>query len=611
MNRDRISRQKLAKLASHKELSEDELEIETDGFPTLRPTQNDDLFGLEDEFGTLRLSPHKQIDPRPPSKSISQKPSLSPGFMMKFVEPQEEHLSFDKDFDANDVFNPRNLLKQNQAFVTPKANPSPGTASNTSPIRRRSLSDYSEGTDTGLTSELDDGDFEEEIDDIFGKEESGIYSSGGRSNSANFSKAGQVLSTKREELQRQAEKEEAEMYERYKKLKQADVNTLKLKDHNGFLPTNPNHLDALENDGTVNYEYTRDDDEAFEDGFELDQPLDLEISKLHRSVRSSSKSRTLEREMLMPNFPKSLEPSRPTKFKSTMDLNGASRSNHPLFNDDNDIIKRLNRMPSFHQQSKPQKNDDEINRDMELRKKELLEKYMEITERQKKLNTSPKKNKNFTRDSASKRRGVGLVKFLNQGNNVPAVNANGKMKYNHANQRWEGNEHDLVRFEEYENQQQAKKPGLIRKQDFQTRMEEVQGNMRYDAENLRWINTDEDDMENERIFEDLPDLEPNDIPQYSQPQFNFDIQGRGVSTFTQRTILTTSSDRSSAIGRQNVEAEFQLLARNLSRFEKEEAKIRRKTHTWFAPKEQYRLNRHNKFTGDYFWEIRKMVCEDS
>lgn len=313
----------------------------------------------------------------------------------------------------------------------------------------------------------------------------------------------------------------------------------------------------------------------------------------------------------MPNFPKSLEPSRPTKFKSTMDLNGASRSNHPLFNDDNDIIKRLNRMPSFHQQSKPQKNDDEINRDMELRKKELLEKYMEITERQKKLNTSPKKNKNFTRDSASKRRGVGLVKFLNQGNNVPAVNANGKMKYNHANQRWEGNEHDLVRFEEYENQQQAKKPGLIRKQDFQTRMEEVQGNMRYDAENLRWINTDEDDMENERIFEDLPDLEPNDIPQYSQPQFNFDIQGRGVSTFTQRTILTTSSDRSSAIGRQNVEAEFQLLARNLSRFEKEEAKIRRKTHTWFAPKEQYRLNRHNKFTGDYFWEIRKMVCEDS
>lgn len=531
--------------------------------------------------------------------------------MMKFVEPQEEHLSFDKDFDANDVFNPRNLLKQNQAFVTPKANPSPGTASNTSPIRRRSLSDYSEGTDTGLTSELDDGDFEEEIDDIFGKEESGIYSSGGRSNSANLSKAGQVLSTKREELQRQAEKEEAEMYERYKKLKQADVNTLRLKDHNGFLPTNPNHLDALENDGTVNYEYTRDDDEAFEDGFELDQPLDLEISKLHRSVRSSSKSRTLEREMLMPNFPKSLEPSRPTKFKSTMDLNGASRSNHPLFNDDNDIIKRLNRMPSFHQQSKPQKNDDEINRDMELRKKELLEKYMEITERQKKLNTSPKKNKNFTRDSASKRRGVGLVKFLNQGNNVPAVNANGKMKYNHANQRWEGNEHDLVRFEEYENQQQAKKPGLIRKQDFQTRMEEVQGNMRYDAENLRWINTDEDDMENERIFEDLPDLEPNDIPQYSQPQFNFDIQGRGVSTFTQRTILTTSSDRSSAIGRQNVEAEFQLLARNLSRFEKEEAKIRRKTHTWFAPKEQYRLNRHNKFTGDYFWEIRKMVCEDS
>ncbi|QRG38184.1 hypothetical protein FDK38_002583 [Candidozyma auris] len=611
MNRDRISRQKSAKLASHKELSEDELEIETDGFPTLRPTQNDDLFGLEDEFGTLRLSPHKQIDPKPPSESINQKPSLSPGFMMKFVEPEEEHLSFDKDFDANDVFNPRNLLKQNQAFVTPKANPSPGTASNTSPVRRRSLSDYSEGTDTGLTSELDDGDFEEEIDDIFGKEESGIYSSGGRSNSANLSKAGQVLSTKREEFQRQAEKEEAEMYERYNKLKQADVNTLKLKDHHGFSPTNPNHLDALENDGTVNYEYTRDDNEAFEDGFELDQPLDLEISKLRRSVRSSSKRRTLEREMSMPNFPKSLEPSRPTKFKSTMDLNGASRSNHPLFNDDNDIIKKLNRMPSFHQQSRPQKNDDEINRDMELRKKELLEKYMEITERQKKLNTSPKKNKNFNRDSASKRRGVGLVKFLNQGNNVPVVNANGKMKYNHANQRWEGNEHDLVRFEKYENQQQAKKPGLIRKQDFQTRMEEVQGNMRYDAENLRWINTDEDDMENERIFEDLPDLEPNDIPQYSQPQFNFDIQGRGVSTFTQRTISTTSSDRSSAIGRQNVEAEFQLSARNLSRFEKEEAKIRRKTHTWFAPKEQYRLNRLNKFTGDHFWEIRKMVCEDS
>ncbi|KAF3986402.1 hypothetical protein FT663_04545 [Candidozyma haemuli var. vulneris] len=613
MSRERISRQKSARLASLREHSGEEFDFETDGIPTLRPSQNDDLFGLEEDFGTLRLSPQKQSSNRPPARQLNHKPSLSPGFMMQFVESEEDHLSFDKDFNENDLFNPGDVLRQNGSLVTPKAKFSPGTASNPSPLRRRSLSDYSEGTDTAMTSEMDDDDFEEEIDDIFGKEESGIYSSGGRSNSnPNGSRAGQILSNKKEQLQRQAEKEEAEMYERYKQSRHSEgaINTLKLKDLNQAMSNNQINQDPLENERTVNYEYTRDDNEAFEDGFDLEQPLDLEISKFHRP---SLKKKSLAREMSMPNFPKSLESSRPTKYKSSMDLAAFTRKDHPVFNSSNEIIKRLNRMPSFHNQtgrSEP-KNDDEINRDMELRKKELLEKYMEITEKQKKLNTSPQRNKTASREPTNKRKGVGLVKFLNNQDNAPAVNPNNKMKYNPMHKLWEGNEHDLMRFEEPESDHPGRKPGLIRKQDFQQRTEKIQGNMRYDAENLRWVNTEDDDKENEKIFEDVPDLEPNDIPQYTRPDLNFDIHGRGVSTFTQRTVSTTSSDRSSALGRQNVGNEFQLSTKNLSRFEKEEAKIKRKTHNWFAPKEQYRLNKERTFSGDYFWEIRKMVCEEN
>lgn len=606
MSRERISRQKLARLASLREHSDEELDFEADGIPTLRPSQNDDIFGLEEDMGTLRLSPQKQ-----PARQLNHKPSLSPGFMMQFVESEEDHLSFDKEFNENDLFNPSDSLRQNIQLVTPKAKFSPGTASNPSPLRRRSLSDYSEGTDTAMTSELDDDDFEEEIDDIFGKEESGIYSSGGRSNQENLSKAGQILSKRKEQLQRQAEKEEEEMYERYKQLKHGEsaVNTLKLKDLNYAMSNHQINQDPLENEHTVNYEYTRDDNEAFEDGFDLDQPLDLEISKFHRS---NSKKKRLAREMSMPNFPKSLEPSRPMKYKSTMDLAAFARNDQAAFNHNNEIIKRLNRMPSFHSQSRRSepKSDDQINHDMELRKKELLDKYMEITEKQKKLNTSPKKNKHISKDLPTKRRGVGLVKFLNHDSNVPAVSSNNKMTYNPTNKLWEGNDHDLMRFEEHE-EHQTKKPGLIRKQDFQPKTEKIQGNMKYDAENLRWVNMDDDDRENEKIFEDLPDLEPNDIPQYTRGNLQFDAQGRGVSTFTQRTVLTVSSGRSSAMGHQSLGEEFQLLAKNLSRFEKEEAKIRRKTHNWFAPKEQYRLNKQSSFSGDYFWEIRKMVCEEN
>lgn len=606
MSRERMSRQKLARLASLREQSDEELDFEADGIPTLRPSQNDDLFGLEEDFGTLRLSPQKQA-----MKSLNHKPSLSPSFMMQFVESEEDHLSFDQEFNENDLFNPNDVFRHTPNLVTSKSKFSPGTASNPSPLRRRSLSDYSEGTDTAMTSELDDNDFEEEIDDIFGKEESGIYSGDGRSNMGNLSKAGQVLSNRKEQLQRQAEKEEAEMYERYKQMKHGEsaVNTLKLKDLNHAMSTSAFNQDPLENENTVNYEYTRDDHEAFEEGFAADEPLDLKISKFHRS---GPKKKSLAREMSMPNFPKSLESSKPTKYKSTMDLAAFTRKDHPVFNNSNEIIKKLNRMPSFHNQTKRPEpnNDDQINHDMELRKKELLEKYMEITEKQKKLNTSPKKNKHLMRGTPYKRRGVGLVKFLNNDSNVPAVSSNNKMTYNPENKLWEGNDHDLMRFEDQEDHQ-AKKPGLIRKQDFQPKTEKIQGNMRYDAENLRWVNLDDDDKDNENIFEDLPDLEPNDIPEYGRTSSQFNTQGRGVSTFTQRTVLAASSDRSSAVGRLGLGDEYLLLAKNLSRFEKEEAKIRRKTQNWFAPREQYRLNKQRNFSGDYFWEIRKMVCEEN
>lgn len=611
MARDRIATKKSAMLARLSERGDEDFQ------PLAKFNgEADDFYPIDDDFKTLKISSNSMSGVHPPPRKSKSRPSISPNLIMKYAESEDEDLSFAEDFDPH-LFN-ADSVKMNQRkhnLLVPEDKFLPMTLSTVSPVRRKSLSDYGEdNTDTDITSEMDEDDFEE-VDDIFGKEESGIYSSGGQKTSfANISKASQILTRKKQELQREAEVEEAELYERYKK--QAKVpetlNTLKLKDLSvGDRGHNP-HLDAdaLENERTVNYEYSRDDFESFEDGFDMEAPIKFEPGKLKQYQTSKGNVQLLHK-MSMPTFPNSLRASKATRFRSTMDFGAVMESEHPVFNNSNKLIRKLDRMPSFHSRKaekvKEFANDDELNYNMEVRKKQLLERYMEITEQQKYLKTSPKKGLKQLRHPGTKRKGVGLVKYLNDQSFVPATSASGKMKYNAESRRWEGNEHDLMRFDDAPGVK--KQPSLITSKDFKQHNDKIKGNMMYDAENLRWVNLDKVDEE-EMVFKDVPDLVPNDIPQYKQTETKPVIADRGVSTFTQRTTLTNSSG-SSAFGRATVGDEFQLLAKLMTKFEKEEVKIRKKTHHWFGPNEHYKLDRPRAFKAEYFWEIRKMVVDDS
>ncbi|KAM9887647.1 hypothetical protein OXX69_013273, partial [Metschnikowia pulcherrima] len=122
--------------------------------------------------------------------------------LARFVERDDDELSFGEDVQIDNLrghaFSPNFL--------------SPGTGSLTSPIRRHSLSEFSEGTDTDIT-EINDEDFEE-IDDIFGKEESGIYSSGGTRASKKAGgpgRAREVLLQRKQQLEEEAKAEDDEL----------------------------------------------------------------------------------------------------------------------------------------------------------------------------------------------------------------------------------------------------------------------------------------------------------------------------------------------------------------------------------------------------------------
>ncbi|EEQ36277.1 hypothetical protein CLUG_00400 [Clavispora lusitaniae ATCC 42720] len=568
----------------------------------------DDLDGLDgniaNDFKTLRISGIDDVvATSSPVKRKAIRPSISPGFKMDTGAPDDEDFLFDEDFEGQ--LNPENI-RLNQLRHTPlqKDNRfSPKTFSSASPVRRRSLSDYSEGTDTDIT-EMNEEDFED-IDDIFGKEESGIYSSGGKKqNNANISRASQILTEKKSQLKKQADLEDKELFEKYHHRHGEEVNTLRLKDLKRYPVISNLDEDPLENERTVNYEYTRDDNESFEDGFDLNVPMRLEATKL-KQFQSQPNIATLSSKISMPAFPKSLKPSAPTKFRSTMDLPAQLKDEHPLFNNSNKIIRKLDRMPSFrHSKEADRKlsNDDRLNIDMERKKQQLLEKYMEITEKQKQLNSSPRR---AARKQRATKKGVGLLKFLNDRTAAPIVNGNDKMRFNAVNRRWEGNDHDLLRFEEQNDTLKAKKqPALITSKEFSSNNAKISGNMLYDSENMRWVNLDPVAEENLDVFDEMSDLEPNDIPRYHK----YPVE-RGVSAFTQRTTSTVSSDRSSS--QSSAGEEFQLSNRLVSRFEKEEQKIRKKTQNWFGHHEQYRIDKERHFDSEYFWEIRKMVMDNS
>lgn len=536
--------------------------------------ENEHFLDQLDEILVGELQSSRSSPQKPFSRS---KPTLSPGMFMKYVDNDEDGFS-----DVDPARLNMENLRISQAKHSNDYRSLPATTS--SPIRRKSLSDYSEDTETDITEMNDDF---VEADDIFGKEESGIYSNGGSGHhKADTSRVSQMLAKKKRQLQKEADLEDRELFLRYRKQHGEEVNTLKLKDLR-FQPDTNLDKDALENERTVNYEYTRDDYESFEDGFDDIDHIGPEKLRLFRPP-------AIPHKMSMPLFPNLLKLSKQAKFRLTMDLEAAIRNEHPIFNSSNKLISKLGRMPSFHSKHDLEafQHDDELY-SMEQKKKALLEKYMEISEKQKQLRTSPRKKHLPTKH------GVGLVRYLNDRSTVPSVGGNGAMKFNPRTKRWEGNDYELMRFEDDHTRNH---PSLITREDFDVRGDTIKSSMKYDADNMRWVNLDEADEVENNVFFDVPDLEPNDIPRYRAPS------DRGVSTFTQRTVLTVSSDKSGLSA--SAGDEFQLTPKLLAKFQKEEAKIRKKTHHWFGSNEHYRVDRPRTLGEEHGWEIRKMVMDN-
>lgn len=672
-------------LAQFQEVEDDfEVVLEDDPIdPRTHNASNDGDYFIDDDFKTLRLGSN-DVE----TLKTGSKPSLSPMHnLLLYSEDNKDSDPFNQDFmDFQEEKFDRHNLAFNLKTSLPKptlpeeVRLSPATMSTLSPksrIRSKSLSEFSEETnDTDVTSQLNEDDFED-VDNIFGNEESGIYSSGGgrtyqtkETSKINAQRANEHLIRKQRQLQNDAELEERELYKKYARLQSQvnhdEINTLKLKDfktfHRNRLNQNSLDLDALENEKTINYEYTRDDFENFEEGFDLSSPIKFDTRlqnvatnsrDFHQIEGLSTKGHRMSSKMSMPNFtqfenttaqPNTFRANNIKKYKSSMDLGGGNVSEHPFFNNNNKIIKKLDRIPSFYNKDMLKEVPDEnqkLNEDIELQKQQLLNKYMEITEKQHQLNgTSPKKtNKSLSfmkqqRSSPKKGRKIGLVRYLND-NSIPMTTSKSSssrtaMHFNPVSKNWEGNDIDLMKFEALTSSvlklpnSKSSRPSLITVLDFKSKDRKIQGNMVYDSENLKWVNLDKGEEEDDvQVFKNVPDLIlENDSHDHHRrlhsshgrtpsPHKMFD---RGVSTFTQRTTSTnsTNSEENHKLAVSNQEgSEFLLLEKIMERFYKEEAKISKKTKNWFNSNEVYLVgHRHSApFNNDYFWEIRKMVID--
>jgi cell cycle arrest protein BFA1 len=564
-------------------------------------SDDDDIFGqveddLDEEFQTLKLN-SDDIDTLP--KSFKYKPILLParGGMVD--------LEFSP-IDSISTSSPKlSVLASNRYH-------SVSTSTYARPVTRKSLSEYSEGDETDVTSQLNDDEFED-MDNLFGAGEAGIYN-----------KMNQKLKSKQAELQANAEREERELQNRLhsiqqqKKLMNNDTcATLKLKDFNQFNKSlthqNISFHNQLDNDNTIDFEYTKDEFEDFEQGFDNNfenKMLNSTNNQLKRFYSSSKLNPKMQR-------PPSSQFATMKKYKSTMDVGGLSK--HPVgeiadpgFNFDNRVKSRLERIPSFYHKA---------TRESDQEKREYLNKFQE----QKLIDKETRRKRN--NETPSK---VGTVRYLNNNSvmNAPKIPTSIIMKYNPATRTWEGNEIDLLRFENFQ------KPSLITLNDVKDSIpsmrqknsrlgynnKETNSHMVFDVENLRWINTNED---NESIFNEIADLEdvaPTKPLQYSlssppilslkptalNNEFHSPITGRGPSQFTQRTTSTntvsTSSENSHEVD------EFILSDKLMERFLKEEMKLSKKINHWFRVDETYDFSPDGS-NRDYYWEIRNMIME--
>jgi len=563
-------------------------------------SDDDDIFGqveddLDEEFQTLKLN-SDDIETLP--KSFKYKLTVLPG------REGVVDLEFSP-IDSISTSSPKlSILASNRYHGVSSSNYA-------RPVTRKTLSEYSEGDETDVTSQLNDDEFED-MDNIFGAGEAGIYN-----------KMNQKLKSKQAELQANAEREERELQNRYsiqqqKKLMSNDTNaTLKLKDFNqlnkSLTHQNISFHNQLDNDKTIDFEYTKDEFEDFEQGFDNhfeSKMLNSRNNKLKRFYSSSKLNPKMQR-------PPSGQFATMKKYKSTMDVGGLSKNTvdetaDPGFNFDNRVKSRLERIPSFYHKA---------TRDNDQEKREYLNKFQE----QKLIEKEIRRKRN--NETPSK---VGTVRYLNNNSvvNAPQIPTSIIMKYNPATRTWEGNEIDLLRFENLQ------KPSLITLNDVKDSIpsmnqkksrqgytsKETNSHMVFDVENLRWINTNED---NESIFNEIPDLEdfaPTKPSQYSlssppilslkptalNEEFHSPITGRGPSQFTQRTTSTNTVSASSE--ESNEVNEFTISDKLMERFLKEEMKLSKKINHWFRVDETYNFS-PDVSNRDYYWEIRNMIME--
>ncbi|RLV91254.1 Mitotic check point protein BFA1 [Spathaspora sp. JA1] len=463
-------------------------------------------------------------------------------------------------------------------------------------VMRECLSEYSEDMDTDVTSEFTDNDFQG-LDDIFQGD--------------NTMK--QRLNAQKILHEKQAEREQDELRMMYtiKRDKISDFDndpnqTLKLKDfsmyqqeNNKLTNENLNLLDMIESENTVNYEYTRDDFGKFEEGFDVN--FEKNIHRQAKQIKPPIRTKH-SMPVLRGNSMNSVK-----KFKSTMDFgtlkdikegedtDDEEEAELPEFNFNNNVIRKLDRIPSFY------------NNNSSAAKTQLLNKYKEQSD----------KHKHKIKHHSSKSK-LGTVKYLNNNSIIsdPLYPTPKKtMKFNPTLNRWEGNEIDLMRFES------VTKPTLITYQELQSpKKVNRPPNMVYDQENLRWVNMNHDD---ESVFHDIPDLiEMKPYKLNSPPGLKPSIQerqspqrispiNRGTSQFTQRTISSaTTISKTKVEPEEQVQEqwrqEFHLSDKLIEKFQKEDIKIEKKVKRWFTNSDFG----EDEFNRDYYWEIRKMVMEN-
>ncbi|KAK6202371.1 uncharacterized protein RJT21DRAFT_118388 [Scheffersomyces amazonensis] len=504
-------------------------------------------------------------------------------------------------------------------------------------ITKEDIGIYSEGDDTDITSQLDDDEFED-VDNIFGADESGIYN-----------KINKKLISKQLKLQQESDFEERELMNK-RQIQQttnySDPNgTLRIKDfqtlnqnyNNTLTDHNLNLLDQLDNERTINYDFIRDDNDNFEDGFD-NIDLDTKIVSNNKIIGQS----IIRNKASMPAInKKSIQSIR--KFQSSADFRSTSEAGQSKgFNHDNKVIRKLDRIPSFYNSRTISEENNQ--------KQILLNKYKEQRLLEKESRRQQRQNQNQNNQEIHRHR-MGTIKNMNTNTIVPhptTTSKGSKMIYNSGERRWEGNEVDLLRFEILH------KPSLITLNEIKLDnhiTSEVNGeksnknpNMVYDKTNLKWVNLEDD---NESIFNDIDDLNENKINNYntihstsnynifrdsvgyklgSPPKIpkSFSSQSiksptskRGISQFTQRTISTLTSNTTDSEDEGDTEIanadyyEFNISNKLFEKFQKEEIKILKKTSNWFNHQESYNFTEpNNPVSNEYYWEIRKLVIDN-